>query len=313
MFGIEPVFIYICITKIKAMHLLFVILESLNILVFGHSFGVDCTEYLPSLAVEAGITNLKVGRFIKANCSLQEHYEFFLSEEQGRYSECAPGQTKYKTKKLSVKEVVAGTRWDYVIFQNSLENEGRYETAQPYLDELIKYIRDTQDDKFGKLPTICWNMFWPISKLLEDGSHKVCKYRLSFYDNSSDKMWAEYIKATQELMKDTGIKTVIPSGTAVMIFRGSKLNTPDMKELTRDGYHMAYGAGRYLAACTLFEKLLFPVYHKHVVGNRFRTDLTPVPVLDDHFALDLQKMAAQAVKSPFKPVQVKLSSKFPGM
>lgn len=279
------------------MSFLLVLLQSVNILIFGHSYGRDCTEYLPALAVEAGINDVRVGRFIKSNCSLEEHYQAFIGDTTNRYSECLPGETVYKDVPLSIKEVVTGIRWDYIIFQNSLENEGRYETAQPYLSKLVEYVCDTQLNRFDNEPVICWNMFWPISRLHEDGSNERSTYRLSFYENSSEKMWESYLAATRELMEDTGIDFIIPSGTAVMLFRESRWNTPEARELTRDGYHMGYGAGRYLVACTLYEKILAPIYGKSVLGNDLRVKGKPLPVEDRRTARFLQKLAVKAVKN----------------
>lgn len=272
----------------------------LNILLFGHSFGIDCTEELPALAARAGISNLHIGRFIKGNCSMEEHYSFFLDDSNDKYAECLPGELTFKSVPKTVREAVSQTRWHYVIFQNSLENEGRYETAQPYLDDLVDFVRTTQAREFSREPVIGWNMFWPISKLLEDGSNSLCAYRLSFYNNSSEVMWTAYMSATQELMEDTGIDFIIPSGTAVMNFRASSLNDEDARELTRDGYHMSYGGGRYLVACVWFEKILAPIYGTSVLGNTYRKPNTPVSVSDTKTATALQKMAIAAVENPFE-------------
>lgn len=277
------------------MHTLIIILQSINILVFGHSFAADCTEYLPSLAVEAGIDDLHVGRFIKGNCSLEEHYKFFLGDSTSKYSECRPGQTSFKKVKKSVRDVITERKWDYVIFQNSLENMGRYETAQPYLDELVAYVTKTQQDLFGKAPQIGWNLFWPISKLMENGKNATAKYRLSFYGNSSEKAWEAYQATAREVIEKTGVTLVIPSGAAIMAFRASEYNTPEARELTRDGYHMSLGGGRYLAACVWFEKLVSPIACRSVVGNKFRTDKEPFPVTDAKTAKYLQKLAKTTV------------------
>ena len=120
------------------MKLLVILLQSINILWFGHSYGQDCTEYLPELAVRDGVQNLMVGRFVKANCSLEEHYNFYLQGATEYYSECSYGKTKFVEAEKSVKEVVQGTKWDYVVFQNSLENEGRYET---YSMKYVSYAK----------------------------------------------------------------------------------------------------------------------------------------------------------------------------
>ena len=281
------------------MNILVVLLQTVNILWFGHSYGVDSSEYLPQIASEAGV-QVHVGRFIKANCSLEEHYHYFQADTTGKYSECRPGMTKFRKVSKTVKEALKETRWDYVVFQNSLENEGRYETAQPYLDSLVAFVRRTQRKEFGTEPVIGWNMFWPISKLREDGSHKLCTYRLSFYGNSSDRMWAAYIHATKKLVKDTGIKLIIPTGTAVMNARATKLNDTEAKELTRDGYHLSYDKGRYVAACAVYETLLAPASGKSVLGNSWRVQRKGQPEMDDDTALILQKCAVQAVRKPYK-------------
>ena len=162
--------------------------EETSILLFGHSFGVDSTEHLPALLDAAGVRTVRLGRFVKANCSLEEHYNFFAADALNSnytYYECAPGSTAWQTRSLTVKQVVSERAWDYAIFQNSLENEGRYETAQPYLNNLVAYMRSRSRELFGREPVICWNLFWPISKLAEDGSNSTLTYRLSFYGNSS--------------------------------------------------------------------------------------------------------------------------------
>lgn len=296
------------------MELLICLLQTINILWFGHSYGQDCTEYLPELAVRVGVQNLKVGRFVKSNCSLEEHYNYYLEDitsvasDNGTprvyYSECAYGKTRFTDAEKTVREVVQETQWDYVVFQNSLENEGRYHTAQPYLNNLVSYVTQTQKDKFGKSPQIVWNMFWPISHLMEDGSHKLCTERLSYYDNSSAKMWAAYIDATKELVEDTGIQIVIPSGTAVVNARATSVNSPDAYDLTRDGYHMSNGVGRYLAACAVYQKLIAPLNGKSVLGNPWRVTKKALPVMDDKTAKILQRCAVAAVEQPYQTSEI---------
>ena len=275
--------------------------EEMSILLFGHSFGVDSTEHLPALLDAAGIRTVRIGRFVKANCSLEEHYNFFTADAPDSnyvYYECTPGSTSWQTRGLTVKQVVSERAWDYVIFQNSLENEGRYETAQPYLNNLVAYVRMRSQELFAREPVVCWNMFWPISKLAEDGSNSTLTYRLSFYGNSSTNAWAAYMRATSELMADTGITNVIPTGTTIMKLRASTLNTAAMKEFTRDKYHLSEGAGRYAAACTFFEYFIKPKYGVSVLGNSLRLPSLSQPVTDDNAAI-IQQYAVDAVARPF--------------
>ena len=274
--------------------------NEMSILLFGHSFGVDSTEHLPALLDAAGIRTVRIGRFVKANCSLEEHYNFFTADAPNpkyTYYECAPGSTSWQTRGLTVKQVVSERAWDYVVFQNSLENEGRYETAQPYLNNLVAYVRTRSQELFAREPVICWNLFWPISKLAENGSSSVLKYRLSFYGNSSANMWEAYKRATRELMADTGITNVVPTGAAIMNLRASALNTTAMKEFTRDKYHLSEGAGRYAAACTFFEYFIKPKYGVSVLGNSLRLPSLSQPVTDDNAAI-IQQYAVDAVARP---------------
>lgn len=100
-----------------------------SVLVLGHSYGVDCSEHLPALAVTAGIDNFRIARFIKGNCSIEERYNFFIEDYDKGYTECVPGSTKWEKSKKTLKQALEDREWDAVIFQNSLENEGFYDKA----------------------------------------------------------------------------------------------------------------------------------------------------------------------------------------
>lgn len=236
----------------------FLVFLSVRILILGHSFGADCTQRLPELALEAGMDDVYVARFVKANCSLEEHWNYYQSDSTCFFFDCPCGQMRFKKKPCSIREAMQ-QEWDYVIFQNSLENEGRYETAQPYLNRFIEEFKARARENGHKVPQFGWNLFWPISKLLEDGSNSQATYRLSFYGNSSKKAWKAYKKCARKVLKKTEISFVIPVGAAIMDSRSSEYNTPEQKEFTRDGYHMSYSVGRYIAASAWYQVLLFPI------------------------------------------------------
>ena len=102
--------------------------------------------------------------------------------------------------------------------------------------------------------------------------------------------------------KQFNIPVIIPSGEAVQIARGTRLNnngkvpaTSKVYELTRDGYHLTRQHGRYIAACTWFETLIKPTLGKSVQGN-------PYLLLDTEYSITpkdarlCQKCAVKAVK-----------------
>lgn len=268
-----------------------------NILLFGHSFGMDCTENLPALIVEAGIDNVRIARIVKGNCSLEEHYKFIGEGRTKGYSVSEPGTTKFVTEPMTVRQAVEAYAWDVVVFQTSLEGEGQYETCQPYLNDLVKFVKKIQKKKFKNSPRFCWNMFWPISKKLENTVKEPHHKRMEPYGHDTNKAYAAYV-ATAKTVASKMKFDVIPSGTAIMKLRASSANTPEMNEFTRDGYHMSYGVGRYAAACVWFEYLIAPAYKTTVLGNSLRLPDAKVPVTDAN-VIPLQQAAVDAVADPY--------------
>lgn len=272
--------------------------EKLNILLVSHSFGVDATEYLPALMVEAGIDNVNLGRFYYPNCSLERHWDYYVNDTKYSYYYCAAGATKFGATSKTLKSVLQQTPWDIVVFQQSIaEDAGNYATYQPYLNNLIQAVNEECLVAHDKLPYIGWHMFWG-------------------YGGSYTTMWNNIKTATQAMMADTGIQLLIPSGTAVDIARGQTYVDAEsatkgfIDEIYGDGFHCSRGVGRYLGSCTWFESVIKPIYGVSVVGNTFRmldkmSGESDAPEGRKFFAVDdikaplLQSFAATAAASPF--------------
>ena len=122
------------------------------------------------------------------------------------------------------------------------------------------------------------------------------------YGRNQLQMYEAIKDCVDRASKQFNIPVVIPSGEAVQIARGTRLNNHDqvsatskVYELTRDGYHLTRQHGRYIAACTWFETLVKPVLGKSVLGNRYR-------LLDTEYSITAkdarlcQKCAVKAVK-----------------
>ena len=100
------------------------------------------------------------------------------------------------------------------------------------------------------------------------------------------------MSAVKKVSKDTGIKMVIPSGTAVQNARTTSLKDT----MTRDGYHLHKVYGRYVAACTWFET----VFNKSVIGNSYKPE-----EMTSEQCLLAQKSAHMATQRPYKISKVK--------
>jgi beta-glucosidase len=85
---------------------------------------------------------------------------------------------------------------------------------------------------------------------------------------------------------------VIPSGTAIQNARTTLLKD----KVTRDGYHLHKTYGRYVAACTWYEK----IFRKNVVGNTYKPEN-----MTAEEQLAAQKSAHAAVKMPHKVTIIK--------
>lgn len=245
--------------------------KEINILNFGHSFGQDAIAYVPEIAEAAGFKKLNIGLFYRANCPLQHHYDCLTGGTAPRYGYLVSGfgDPEWHKLKTTPMEQVSSVRWDYIVLQTSLEDEGRFETIEPWIGKIIAEIKKVQKEKFGTEPVICWHLFWPISKILEKSKSKKHSYRMSFYDHSSDKMWEAYKSTAKTILEKTEVSRVIPTGAVITDLRNTDLCKSEFKYFTRDGYHMSYIRGRYIAALAYYQSLLSPIVGKSIKGNRF--------------------------------------------
>lgn len=253
---------------------------SLNVLLLGHSFGIDCTEHLPGLLQVAGITNLNLCRFHQNDCQLNEYWQFITTKTPPQqYYWCENSQWKVNGA-TKINDKLIDTAWDVVIMQQST-CDGRsqtapdwggaanYSTYQPWLSLLLEYIVTTQKTRKGKTPYIAWNMIHSSRTSWQDKYDKI-------------------VEATTSMQAETGIKLILTPSTAMQTARLTQNSTTfgfDFSDantyhiLCRDingpiGWHASEGLGRYLMACTWFEQLIVPIYKNAnvttVVGNEYR-------------------------------------------
>ena len=257
--------------------------DSLKILAIGNSFTDDATAYLPNLINRAKLPHIKIAKIVHGGTSLEYHYTHAKkNDDVYDYYTSESGKTFKSLGKSSFYEAICDDQWDIVIIQQLSQFSGQYKTYQPYLDSLIMFVH-------RQLPKtiIGWQMTWAYGS---GSSHSGFKN----YDKDQNKMYDAIHDAVIKAYKETDIDIVIPSGMAIQKLRNTNVNNPPL-DLTRDGYHLDYGAGRYTAACTWFEALISKVYNTSIVGNTYRIKSGNVPVTDDN-ALTCQQAAADAVK-----------------
>ena len=271
---------------------------TLRILAIGNSFSDDGTEYLPALLENLNVENVEVARLYVGGCTLEQHVNFYDNSEAAyKFYHSKAGENKWveNPEKVTMQYALAMGEWDIITMQQASGFSGMYDSYTPYLGRLIEAVKKAQPQA-----ELVWHMTWSYSS---DSNHKHYKH----YNNDQQQMNSAIDNCLHTLLAEFDeIERIVPSGTAVKSLRKSAINNYP-KDLTRDGFHMGHGAGRYALACTWYETLVEPYTGKSMMGNTLRVCGGLVSV-SDIVALYCQKAAKMAAKRPFKVSNIKVSA-----
>ena len=254
----------------------------IKILTIGNSFSEDAVEqHLHDIAKADGVKVI-IGNMYIGGCSLERHLNNAKDNKAAyKYRKIGLDGKKVETKSFTLQAALADEQWDYVSFQQNSGRSGQYDTWMASLPQLMKYVRT----KVPKKAKMVIHQTWAYDKT---SKHKDFKN----YNNDQDLMFNSILDAVNRVAKELGVKVIVPSGTAVQNAR----TTPLGECITRDGYHLHKTYGRYVAACTWYEK----IFKKNVVGNTYLPqNMTPEQ------QIAAQKSAHAAVKKPKKVQTIK--------
>lgn len=254
----------------------------IKILTIGNSFSEDAVEqHLHDIAKADGVKVI-IGNMYIGGCSLERHLNNAKDNKAAyKYRKIGLDGKKVETKSFTLQAALADEQWDYVSFQQNSGRSGLYDTWMASLPQLMKYVRT----KVPKKAEMVIHQTWAYDKT---SKHKDFKN----YNNDQDLMFNSILDAVNRVAKELGVKVIVPSGTAVQNAR----TTPLGECITRDGYHLHKTYGRYVAACTWYEK----IFKKNVVGNTYLPqNMTPEQ------QIAAQKSAHAAVKKPKKVQTIK--------
>lgn len=214
--------------------------DTLRILAIGNSFSQDAIEQnLWELFDAEGIPVI-VGNLYIGGCTLQRHYNNSLGNiPDYRYRKVVDG-VRTDTPGYTLEMGLADEPWDVVSLQQASGVSGLYDTYQPYLKDLIGFVKARTRDGVR----LVWHQTWAYSA---DAPHP----EFPIYGRNQQVMYAAIMYAGRRAVEENGFSQVIPSGTAIQNARGTSLGDT----LNRDGYHLELTYGRFTAACTWFEAL----------------------------------------------------------
>jgi hypothetical protein len=257
------------------------------VLAIGNSFSEDAVEqYLWEMGQEVGVDFI-IGNAYRGGWSLISHWKDARSlAADTEYRKVVDGR-RTNLGKFTLRHIITDEPWDVITFQQVSQDAGRTDSYEPGLSLMIGYVK-----ALARVDTVRlgFHQTWAYS---QDSEHQ----GFANYNRDQMLMYSCITAAVEKAMHyhKGDLTFYIPSGTAIQNARTTLLarNNTDKqsvnRELTRDGYHLNYTIGRYIAACTWFEVLT----GKSAIGLKTRPkDLIP------EMALIAQNAAHAAVLSP---------------
>ena len=215
--------------------------ECLKILTIGNSFSDDSMEYVAEIAKDLGVKNIKLGNLYIGGCSLSKHYNNAIKDLKSYEYRTNQGNYWTNKKGVSISEAIESENWDYISIQQNSGDSGISSSYSPYLEDLITYIYNTANEE----AKIVFNMTWAYQ---QNSTHQ----EFVKYNKNQITMYEAIVEAVKEKVRSNeDISMVIPVGTAIQNARTSFVGDT----LTRDGYHLTYDFGRYVAGLTFVKQL----------------------------------------------------------
>ena len=255
--------------------------DTVRILAIGNSFSEDAVEeHLYNLAKEEGVPVI-IGNMYIGGCPLERHVNNARKDAPAyRYRKINAEGKMVQINDFSLSKSLKDEDWDYVSVQQSSPLSGKLQSYEPWLDELVSYVASFVPDA-----EIIFHMTWAYDK---DSKHK----KFPDYNRDQAYMYDCIVSTVKKQTAKSGIKIIIPAGTAIQNARSTSL----VDRITRDGYHMSKPHGRYIVACTW----LYKVLGCNPKGNSY----CPEGMTAEECRL-AQKAAYKAVRRPFKPSRIR--------
>lgn len=254
--------------------------EPVRIMGIGNSFTVDALEqHMQPLCTAEG-REVIIGYPYRGGTELNQHDAWstrndtlpynYRKFEDGQFSSTGLGT-------YSLAMALEDEPWDYVFIQSDHDSAGIYRSYVPYMEHLIDFVHlhcSNPDVKIG------FYMTWPY-----DAGSTYSGFNI--YGKNQQAMYDSIINAAQQVMANhPELELLIPCGTAVQNCRTSYIG----ERMNRDGYHLNYNHGRYVAALCWYE----------VIFNKSALEVTWKPSSITDYCADMCRHAVHAaIETPY--------------
>ena len=211
--------------------------DAIKILSIGNSFSEDAQAWLLELLPAGSI----VANLYMPGQSLAGHREQ-LTYNLADYSyqkRTAAGRTNLGS---DIKYGLLDEDWDYVTLQQSSGLSGVINSYGDDIGYLVDVIK-----RYRPQAKICWHMTWAYARYSEHPDFKN-------YGNNQLLMQKAIHQCLERVIQtDKRIDIILPTGDAIQKARSL---VEAEEELTRDGFHLSYLLGRYIAALSWAQRLI---------------------------------------------------------
>lgn len=253
--------------------------SSLRVLSIGNSFSGDAVAHLYKVAQDYGVQDIVIGNLAIGGSSIQDHWTN-ANENNASYGYYKNSiGISSTTSKKTLLEGLTDEDWDIIVLQQQSSDSGLPETYNSDLTNLIEYIKTNRTNPDAK---IFWDMTWAYQSDSTNAG-------FALFNKDQMTMYRAITGAVQEkIVTNPDISGVIPTGTAIQNVRSSYIGDT----LTRDGHHLSWNLGRYIASAIWVHALTgLPADSLSYVPDQTEVPLKYLPVI--------KEAVTNAGKTPF--------------
>ncbi len=231
--------------------------DTLRVLCIGNSFSIDAVEQeLLPLAEAEGIP-LRVGNLYIAGCSLRQHAANAQDAHDAYSYRELYGTIRLQTDSVSLRHALQAEPWDVITMQQASHDSGLWDTYAPFLQIIIDTVRS-----YCPHARLAWHQTWAYETTATHPG-------FANYNYDQTQMYHAICACADSVMKYYPFDILIPTGDAVQWYREQCQTTSyayrryQAAPVTRDGFHLSFEYGRYMAACVWLESLTGKRVHRH--------------------------------------------------
>lgn len=214
-------------------------IKSVKLLAIANSFSDDCMEHVYGILKSLGVEHIELGNLHIGGCPLSLHCKNLRGDLPAYEYRTNDSGVWQNVSGHKLGDAVASKDWDFIFTQQCSRESGLADTYDD-LDEVLNYVKG----KATGNPKCGWQMTWAYA---EDSANPDFVH----YNYNQAQMFNGIINAVKTKILPRKELAIIPSGMAIQNGRAAIGDV-----LTRDGFHLTFGLGRFIAGLCVVKALI---------------------------------------------------------